>query len=249
MSAPGVTSREHRATAEREALHPWSLVMAVSSLAFIAACIIAPHALSARGWSALHAAWTLGAFGYLFVKIRGHRRRADLVTAVRVVLCPILFTAHALDPHPAWWKVSIGILILLLDGLDGRVARRDGATGTGAVFDMESDAFYVVTLCAIAHVHLEVTALVFIIGAMRPLYVCVWATIGLLFATVSPNRPGSLRGRVIHVLLVVGLLIDLTPGLSLGIRDAAAWVAIGLILYSYAVDVVGTFRPGSPAAR
>ncbi len=243
MSAPGVSPPEDRATAEREALHPWSLVMAVSSLVFIAACIVAPRALSPRGWSALHAAWTLCAFGYLFVRIRGYRRRADLVTAARVLLCPVLFAAHALDPHAAWWKVAIGISILLLDGVDGRVARRDGATGTGAVFDMESDAFYVVTMCAIAHVHLGVTPFVFIIGAMRPIYVCVWATIGLLFATVSPNRPGTLRGRLIHVGLVVALLVDLGPGIPLGVRNAVAVVAIGLILYSYAVDVIGTFRP------
>ena len=246
MSVSGVTPGEQGA-AEREALHPWSLVMAVSSLAFIAACIVAPEVLSPRGWTALHAAWTLCAFGYLFVRIRGYRRRADLVTAVRVLLCPVLFAAHALDPRAAWWKVAIGIAIVLLDGVDGRVARRDGATGTGAVFDMESDAFYVVTMCAIAHVHLGVTGFVFIIGAMRPIYVCAWATIGLLFATVSPNRPGSLRGRVIHVALVVALLVDLGPGIPLAIRNAAAVVAIGLILYSYAVDVVGTFRPGDRA--
>ena len=227
----------------RESLHTWSLAMAVTSLVAMAVWIAAPNALSPRGMAIAHATWTLAAFGYVFVRIGGHRRRADRVTGVRSLLCPVLFAAHALQPRAAWWKVGLALAVIVLDRVDGELARRDGPTERGAVFDMESDAFYLVTMCGIAHVYLGVTALVFIVGGMRPLYVCAWAVLRRFIEPSSPNRAGSLRARVIHVALVVALLIDLAPLVPLGVKNAATAVAIVLICYSYAIDVVGTLRP------
>lgn len=226
----------------RESLHAWSVGMAAVSLAAMALWIAAPGALSPAAMAIAHAAWTVVAFGVLFARIGGHRRRADRVTAVRSLLCPVLFAAHALEPRPAWWKVALALSIVVLDGVDGALARRDGPTGHGAVFDMESDAFYVTTMCGVAHLYLGVTALVFLLGAMRPLYVVAWALVRLAREPASPNRRGSLRARLIHVALVIALLVDLAPGVPLAVKHGATGVAIALILYSYAVDVAGTFR-------
>jgi phosphatidylglycerophosphate synthase len=224
----------------RESLHTWSLVMAIASLAAIAIWIAAPDLLSPRAATAAYSAWTLVAFGYLFVRIEGHRRRADIVTGVRVLLCVVLFASHALEPRPAWWKVAVAIAVIVLDAVDGAVARRDGTTERGAVFDMESDAFYLVTMCGIAHVYLGVHPLVFVVGALRPIYVCIWAVLRLFVAPRSPNRKGSQRGRVIHLLLVIALIADLSPLFSLDVKNAIAAVAAALIGYSYAVDIWAT---------
>jgi phosphatidylglycerophosphate synthase len=220
--------------------------MAIASLSAMAAWIAAPGALSPVAMAVAHAAWTLVAFGSLFARIGGHRRRADRVTGARSLLCPVLFAAHALDPRAAWWKVGVAIAIIALDRVDGELARRDGVTERGAVFDMESDAFYLVTMCGIAHLYLGVTAWVFVIGGMRPLYVCAWAVLRRFIEPSSPNRAGSLRARLIHVALVVALIVDLAPLVPLGAKNAATAAAILLICYSYAIDVAGTLRPPRP---
>jgi len=230
----------------RESLHGWSLAMAIASLAAMAVWIAAPDLLSPRAATAAYTAWALGAFGYLFARIAGHRRWADIVTGVRVLLCVVLFASYALDPRPAWWKVAVAIAIIVLDAVDGALARREGTTERGAVFDMESDAFYLVTMCGIAHVYLGVHPLVFVVGALRPLYVCIWAVLLLFIAPRSPNRKGSQRGRIIHVALVIALIAELSPLFAPGARTAIAAVAAALIGYSYAVDIWAT-RAAAPA--
>jgi phosphatidylglycerophosphate synthase len=230
----------------RESLHAWSLGMALASLAAMAIWIFVPDLLSPRAMTAAYTAWTLGAFGYLFVRIAGHRRRADIVTGVRVLLCVVLFAAHALEARAAWWKVAVAISIIVLDAVDGALARRQGATERGAVFDMESDAFYLVTMCGIATLYLGVHPIVFIVGALRPLYVCIWAVLQLFIAPRSPNRKGSQRGRIIHLLLVIALIADLSPPFPLDVKTAIAAVAAALICYSYAVDIWATRAAAEP---
>lgn len=228
----------------RESLHPWSLAMAIASLAAMAIWIALPDALSPRDMTVAYAAWTLAAFGTLFIRIRGHRRPADWVTALRVMLCVPLFAAHALDPRPEWWKVALAVAIIVLDGVDGAIARRRGPTEHGAVFDMEGDAFLIVTMCGIAHLYLGVSALVFIIAAMRPLYVLMLAILRLFTEPPSPNHAGSLRGRLIHVGLVIVLVVDLAPMFPLDVKNGGTVVAVALVCYSYVADILS--QPSSP---
>jgi phosphatidylglycerophosphate synthase len=233
----------------RESLHGWSLAMAVVSLAAMALWIAAPRALPPGAMALAHAVWTVLAFGVLFARIGGHRRRADRITAVRALLCPVLFAAHALAPSPAWWKVGLALGLIALDGVDGALARRDGPTERGAVFDMESDAFLVITLCAVAHLYLGVTALVFVLGAMRPLYVVAWAALQRIAPARTPNHEGSLRGRLIHNAVVLALLVDLAPGAGPAAKNGVTMVATALILYSYAADVAHGRRSAASHRR
>lgn len=233
----------------RRSLHAWSLAMAIISLVAMAVWMAAPTALWPRAMTLAYALVTVVAFGYLFVHIGGHRRWADSVTGTRVLLGVVLFAAYALDDGSAWWKVALAVAIIALDRVDGVLARRDGPTERGAVFDMESDAFFLVTMCGVAHVYLGVTAAVFVIGALRPLYVCTWAVLALFIEPPSPNHKGSLRGRVIHVCLVIVLIVDLAPAFPLVVKDLATAVAVALICYSYAMDIASTLRarPSRPA--
>ena len=108
------------------------------------------------------AAWAAGA-GYLVVSSLllsiGLRRRgadrfgaANAVTATRSMLVGLVtalvaasFTAATSTPL----LVSIVACALLLDGVDGYVARRTGSVSElGARFDMEVDAFLLLVLCA-----------------------------------------------------------------------------------------------------
>jgi phosphatidylglycerophosphate synthase len=227
----------------RESLHRWSLVMAVISVVVMAVWMVAPALLSPMGWSVALGVWALAGFGYLFVHIEGHRRWADRVTAVRVLLCVLLFAGHALDPRAAWWKVCVAILIIVLDGVDGALARRHGPTERGAVFDMESDSFYVITMCGVAQLYLGLGAWIYVAGLLRPLYVCMWAVLLLFVKPPSPNRKGgSQRGRIVFLVLIISLITNLAPIIPFGVKQVVSAVAVALLCYSFSIDIVATLR-------
>ena len=53
-------------------------------------------------------------------------------------------------PAVAWWLVIVATATALLDAVDGALARRSGlASAFGARFDMETDAFFTLLLCAL----------------------------------------------------------------------------------------------------
>jgi phosphatidylglycerophosphate synthase len=227
----------------RQSLHTWSLLMAVTSLVVMAMWMVAPALLSPVGMTVAYGGWAVLGFGYLFVHIDGHRRWADRVTAVRVLLCVLLFAGHALDARPAWWKVGVAILIIVLDGVDGALARRHGPTEHGAVFDMESDSLYVITLCGVAHLHLGFGAWIFVAGLLRPLYVCMWAVLLLFMKPPSPNRKGgSQRGRIVFLVLIISLITNLAPIIPFNVKQVVSALAVGLLCYSFSIDIVATLR-------
>ena len=105
---------------------------------------------------------------------------ADLVTLARSVLVGGV-TALVADgfltgrPTPVAVLVVLAAVALVLDGVDGRVARRTGTVSAfGARFDMEVDAFLLLVLSV--HAVAEVGPWALAIGAMRYAYVAAsWA--------------------------------------------------------------------------
>ncbi|MET0341941.1 MAG: CDP-alcohol phosphatidyltransferase family protein [Polyangiales bacterium] len=92
----------------------------------------------------------------------------NLITALRVILTGALALLA-----PAWGSVTSALVILLvfvLDGLDGTIARRAGLTSAqGGHFDMEADAFLVLTVCAL-NVRVGLGAWVLAGGLLRYAY-------------------------------------------------------------------------------
>lgn len=73
---------------------------------------------------------------------------ANTVTALRLGLLGVLPPAAASGPVPL---IGLGLLILASDGLDGWLARRGDLTSEfGAFFDKETDALFLLMLCALA---------------------------------------------------------------------------------------------------
>jgi phosphatidylglycerophosphate synthase len=76
---------------------------------------------------------------------------ADRVTATRAVLVggvAALVTDSFVRPVPVGTLVSLAVVALLLDGVDGRVARHTRTVSAfGARFDVEVDSFLVLVLC------------------------------------------------------------------------------------------------------
>ena len=98
---------------------------------------------------------------------------ADRVTLVRTVLVGGV-TALVVDgftgPPAVATLVGLAAVALVLDGVDGWVARRTGtASAFGARFDMEVDAFLILVLSV--HVARELGPWVLALGAARYLFV------------------------------------------------------------------------------
>lgn len=235
--------------AEHDPWQPWSLAMAAVSLAVMGLWLLGPAPVPGAGaWlpallPALHGLWALIGFGYLLARTSAVRGRADWITSVRVALAVVLFGLYVQDPQPTWDKLAMATLALVLDGVDGRIARRFGPTRHGAVFDMEADAFYVLTLCGIAHLHVGLGAWVLILAALRPAYVFALVILQRFLPARTPNHEGSLRGKLIHVLNIGALLLVQAPLVPVAAKSAAAAAATVLLGYSFLTDFVRSVRP------
>jgi len=215
--------------------------------------------LHAVGW-----AWGLG-FGVatralLATGLRRSRRfalgPADQVTLARTVLVGGV-TALAADgwtrPVPVTVLVGLTGAALLLDGVDGRVARRTGtASAFGARFDMEVDAFLILVL-SVALVR-PVGVWVVAIGAMR--YAFVLAGIALPWLTAS--LPARFARKVVAAVQGVVLVVAVADVLPPAVTRAGVLFALVALCWSFGRDVIWLahshsrtrIRPGSrPESR
>lgn len=170
---------------------------------------------------------------------------ANRVTLLRIVLvlplAALVFHPDALDDMGRWWVVGVGTVAMVLDGLDGWVARRTG-TGTsfGGRFDMETDAFLMLVLSALVWVEDRAGAWVLLIGGMRYLFVAAgW----LLPALRAPLFP-SLRRKAVCVVQGVGLLVCLGPIIPDPMAVVVAAAALAALAWSFGVDTVWLLRQG-----
>jgi phosphatidylglycerophosphate synthase len=126
------------------------------------------------------------------------------------------------------FMVIIGATCLVLDGVDGRMARRHHeASAFGARFDMETDAATVLFLSAAVPVFGVAGWWVLAIGLMRYLHVAAsW-----VFSPLRIHTPGTLAGRVVAVVQGVALLLGLTFGLFAALPP---WLPTVLLLASLA---------------
>ena len=132
------------------------------------------------------------------------------------------------------FMVIVGATCLVLDGVDGRMARRHHESSPfGARFDMETDAATVLFLSAAVPVFGAAGWWVLVIGLMRYLHVAAsW-----VFAPLRIHTPGTLSGRVVAVVQGVALLLALTldavPAVPTWIPDAVLVGSLTALLWSF----------------
>lgn len=174
---------------------------------------------------------------------------ANRITLLRTTLVlPVAgFVPHpeALAPGILWWAILLGTIALVLDGVDGRVARRTGTeTEFGARFDMELDAFLMLALSLLVWETGKVGAWVVGIGALRYLFVAA----GLVLPRLRASLPESDRRKTICVVQAVALLVCLGPIVPAALAVVVAAVALALLVYSFTVDVGWLLRNGRAAS-
>jgi len=173
---------------------------------------------------------------------------ADRVALTRTVLVGgvTALTADAfVRPAAVGVLVPLAAVALVLDGVDGWVARRTGtASGFGARFDMEVDAFLILVLSV--HVAVEVGLWVLAIGAARYLFVAAGWLLPWMRGTLPPRywrKPVAATQGVVLTAVTAGLLPNL-------LEVAGLVVAMALLAESFGRDVwwLWRHRPAEHAA-
>jgi phosphatidylglycerophosphate synthase len=155
--------------------------------------------------------------------------RAGLVGGVTALVADGIWSSHiAVAP-----LVVIASTALVLDAVDGRVARRTGTVSAlGARFDMEVDSFLVLVLSV--NVAVLVGPWVLAIGAMRYAFVAAsWSAPWMRSALptrYSAKAVAALQGIVLVVATSQILLLPLAVALVSG--------ALALLVWSFGRDVV-----------
>ncbi|MBP2216285.1 CDP-alcohol phosphatidyltransferase family protein [Arthrobacter sp. CAN_C5] len=167
---------------------------------------------------------------------------ADRVTLLRAVLAGGCATIVVLSlwgdvPTRSWWLVLLAAPAVLLDAVDGAVARRTGtASPAGARLDMETDAILLLVLSI--PVALTVGWWALLIGLMRYLYVAASWFRPVLRVDLEFSQFRRVVAATQGVVLVV-ILVPLTP-VALAVPVAAA--SLLLLAASFGRDVVALER-------
>jgi len=170
---------------------------------------------------------------------------ANRVTLGRAALAVPVF---ALSVQPGllgttgrWWVIAVSTVVLILDGFDGRVARRTGTQTTfGARFDLELDAALIMALAVLVWRSGRVGPWVLLIGLMRYLFVAA----SRVWPSLRAELPESLRRKAVCVTQGVVLLVALGPIIPVWIAVLVSAGGLAALGYSFAVDVLWALRRG-----
>ena len=182
------------------------------------------------------------------------RRRllpADRVTLSRaVIVCGIAALVAGTVTEPAGSHESTGVLValasvaLVLDAVDGRVARRTGTVHPlGARFDMETDAFLILVLSA--HVARDLGWWVLGVGAAR--YLLLLVALAARWATwLRGQVPARLWRKVVAAYQGIVLTVAAAGIVPAPVAALAVAAGLGLLVVSFGTEVVTLRRLSMP---
>lgn len=166
---------------------------------------------------------------------------ANAVTLGRGVLTLLLLAllgAPASDAL-AWLVVAVATVAVALDGVDGKLARTRGeASAFGARFDMETDALLILVLAALVWQLDKAGAWILLAGLVRYLFVAASYVLPWLGGALPPSR----RRQAVCVVQIVSLIGALGPFVPQPASAALAFVGLGMLVWSFVVDVAWLAR-------
>lgn len=234
---------------------PAALRLRLAALSYVLAALIALRIgilLLEPVWPAIatlqaFAVFAAMAFCVLFWLPRYHPHArfgaANVVTLGRATMACALV---GLIGHPTlvtqlgWLVTALAGIALLLDGVDGKLARRHGTTSKfGARFDMETDAATILVLAILVFESGKSGAWVLLAGGLRYLFVVASYALPRLAAPLPP----SWRRQAICVAQVGALAACAAPVLGPAASSTIAGVALALLIASFTVDTLWLMRP------
>lgn len=184
-------------------------------------------------WGAAAAAAMAVSFLLLASILRAGRTVADLVTLGRFALLLVVVVRGAVVVDPMLWTLAVAVV--LLDLVDGAVARRFGGSPQGAVLDMEADQLTVMALAVLVSAK-GGGAHVLVLPALRHVFVLAMWWVGVPAHDPKPVNSDNRRGRLVCAAVMTALLVALWPGLDGPLRDLVTLVAVLLLAWSFAGD-------------
>jgi len=206
--------------------------------------------LSPAGWTA-GAAYLLTSTALLtiglFRRAMPHLGAANAATATRSTLVGLVTALTATSftqPVPALLLAGLTVPALLLDAVDGWLARRThGESELGARFDMEVDAFLLLVLSAFVAPALGWWPLA--IGLMRYAFVAV----GWALPWMNARLPKRYWRKVVTAACGIALTLAASGLAPRWVAIVAVAAALGLLVESFGRDVVWLVRSRYAAAR
>jgi CDP-diacylglycerol---glycerol-3-phosphate 3-phosphatidyltransferase len=164
---------------------------------------------------------------------------ANIVTLARVALTFPLLVVIAID-GPSWRSGLGWILVGGTDGLDGWLARRDGATRSGAFLDPLADKFLAIGgLWVLAAKGIFPWVAVVVIVA-REVWISMYRWMLARRGVSLPARSMG-KAKTLFQLLAVGFALNPITAEAYGLSLGLLWVAVALTLVS-AADIVLAVR-------
>jgi len=213
------------------------------------AAAMALRVLAAIGWRGLLTAFSCYGLVAAFVVLdldrhAPHQRfgAANSVTLARAALTALLWGvvgetmlgARDLDESLHWLLVVAATGALLLDGVDGWIARRNGMTSRfGADFDLEVDCLFMLALALLVYGTGRVGVWVLSSGLMRYLFVVAGWFQPTLAAPLKPLR----RRKIICAVQGAVLIAALAPILPAEVVPPLCLAGLALLTYSFGADI------------
>lgn len=145
---------------------------------------------------------------------------------------------------PVTLLVVLTTVALILDGVDGKVARRTGtSTALGARFDMEVDAFLILVLSV--YVSTQLGPWVLLMGGMRYAFVAA----ARVWPWLNAALPPSTARKTVAALQGICLLLAGSQLLPYQANFAVALLALGSLVWSFGRDVLWLWRTSRVVAQ
>ncbi|MGW0705321.1 CDP-alcohol phosphatidyltransferase family protein [Streptomyces sp. NPDC002643] len=167
----------------------------------------------------------------------GPANRVTLGRAILVGAVTALVADSFESSPPVSLFVALTAVALILDGVDGKVARRTGtSTALGARFDMEVDAFLILVLSV--YVSMSLGPWVMLIGLMRYAFVAA----AKLLPWLNGDLPHSMARKTVAAIQGVFLLVAASGLLPYAAGFGVVAVALGSLVWSFGRDIVWLYR-------
>ena len=166
--------------------------------------------------------------------------RTTVATLMVGVVSEMLFGGSlVVDAALSWILVVAATAALLLDGVDGWVARQTGMVSDfGARFDMEADALFLLTMSLLVHATGKVGIWVLASGLMRYAFVLA----GWLWPPLAAQLLPLWRRKAIYAVQVSVLIAALAPVVPAEVAHAICLVGLVLLGCSFSTDCIWLAR-------
>ena len=173
---------------------------------------------------------------------------ANAITVVRILATPVMLLL-IIDLKVSWVAAAAWLAVASTDFLDGWVARRQGATTSGAFLDPLADKVLVIgALASLAAIGLIVWLPVVLIAG-REAVISAYRSVVARRGVSVPARPMAKLKTAAQDSAVGLILLPATELHHLWIGQTVLWVSVGLALVSGAQYLLDSRRPAAGPVR